>query len=94
MSKRIIALLLALVMVFALCACGNDTGNKDKDGDQASTKLKILDSEYVTEDYAIGIAKENTALLDKVNAALKELKDDGTLKTCLLYTSPSPRDRG
>ena len=71
--KKFVAMLLALVMVFALCACGNDTGNKDKDGDQASTKLKILDSEYVTEDYAIGIAKENTALLDKVNAALKEL---------------------
>ena len=83
--KKFIALMLAMVMVFALCACGNDTGNKDKDGDQASTKLKILDSEYVTEDYAIGIAKENTALLDKVNAALKELKDDGTLKTVTDY---------
>ena len=83
--KKFIALLLAMVMVFALCACGNDTDNKDKDGDQASTKLKILDSEYVTEDYAIGIAKENTALLDKVNAALKELKDDGTLKTVTDY---------
>lgn len=83
--KKFISLMLAMVMVFALCACGNDTGNKDKDGDQASTKLKILDSEYVTEDYAIGIAKENTALLDKVNAALKELKDDGTLKTVTDY---------
>ena len=78
--KKILAMILAAAMVFALCACGNDTGNKDKDGDQASTKLKILDSEYVTEDYAIGIAKENTALLDKVNAALKELKDDTKAK--------------
>ena len=83
--KKFIALLLAMVMVFALCACGNNNDNKDKDGDQASAKLKILDSEYVTEDYAIGIAKENTALLDKVNAALKELKDDGTLKTVTDY---------
>lgn len=81
--KKFIALVLAMVMVLALCACGNNN-NKDNDSD-ASAKLKILDSEYVTEDYAIGIAKENTALLDKVNAALKELKDDGTLKAVIDY---------
>lgn len=81
--KKFIALVLAMVMVLALCACGNNN-NKDNDSD-ASAKLKILDSEYVTEDYAIGIAKENTALLEKVNAALKELKDDGTLKAVIDY---------
>ena len=81
--KKFVALMLALVMVLALCACGNNN-NKDNDSD-ASAKLKILDSEYVTEDYAIGIAKENTALLEKVNAALKELKDDGTLKAVIDY---------
>ena len=70
--------MLALVMVLALCACGNNN-NKDNDSD-ASAKLKILDSEYVTEDYAIGIAKENTALLEKVNAALKELIADGSVQ--------------
>ena len=59
--KKFIALVLAMVMVLALCACGNNNDNKDNDSD-ASAKLKILDSEYVTEDYAIGIAKENTAL--------------------------------
>lgn len=41
--------------------------------------LTILDTEYVTEDYAIGIGKGNTALLDAVNAALAELKADGTI---------------
>ena len=45
----------------------------------ANEGLKILDSEYVTEDYAIAIAKENTELLQKVNTALAELKADGTL---------------
>ena len=84
--KKFIALLLAMVMVFALCACSNNNDKKDDtNGDQASVKLKILDSEYVTEDYAIGIAKENTDLLEKVNAALKELKDDGTLKAVTDY---------
>ena len=45
--------------------------------------LKILDTEYVTEDYAIGISKDNTALRDAVNNALKELIDDGTVQAIL-----------
>lgn len=45
----------------------------------ANSGLKILDTEYVTEDYAIAISKDNDELLKKVNNALKELKDDGTV---------------
>lgn len=41
--------------------------------------LTILDTEYVTEDYAIGIGKGNTALLEAVNDALAKLKADGTI---------------
>ncbi len=46
---------------------------------EANEGLKILDTEYITEDYAAAIAKENTELLDKVNAALAELKDAGVI---------------
>lgn len=46
----------------------------------ANEGLKILESEYAVEDYAIAVAKENTELLDKINKAMKELKDDGTIK--------------
>lgn len=45
--------------------------------------LKILDTEYVTEDYAIGVSKDNAALRDAVNNALKELIDDGTVQSIL-----------
>ena len=45
----------------------------------ANTGLKILDTAYAQEDYAIGVAKGNTALLDSINGALKELQADGTL---------------
>ena len=45
--------------------------------------LKILDTEYVTEDYAIAVAKENTALKDAINAAMAELKEDGTIQGIL-----------
>lgn len=41
--------------------------------------LKILDTEYVVEDYAIAVAKENTDLLADINKALAELKADGSI---------------
>lgn len=40
--------------------------------------LKILQSAYSQEDYAICFAKDSTDLCDKVNEAIKELKDEGT----------------
>ena len=46
----------------------------------ANAGLVILETEYVTEDYAACIAKDNTELLGKVNDALAELKADGTLQ--------------
>ncbi len=46
----------------------------------ANEGLKILDTEYVTEDYAICFAKKNTELQEKVNDALKELIEDGSVK--------------
>ena len=42
--------------------------------------LKILDTEYANEDYAIGFAKGNDALREAVNAAIAELKADGTFQ--------------
>ena len=45
----------------------------------ADAGLVILETEYVTEDYAIAVAPENTELLEKINAALKELIEDGTV---------------
>jgi polar amino acid transport system substrate-binding protein len=45
--------------------------------------LQILDEAFAVEDYAIAIAKGNEDLLDKVNAALAELKEDGTLQAII-----------
>jgi len=45
--------------------------------------LTILDTEYVVEDYAIGMSKENPALLAAVNSALAELKADGTVQAII-----------
>ena len=42
--------------------------------------LKILDEAFATEDYAVAVAKDNEELLEQVNTALAELKEDGTLQ--------------
>ena len=46
----------------------------------ANPGLKVLDTSYAEEDYAIGLAK-GSALEDAINAALEELKADGTLQS-------------
>ncbi len=46
----------------------------------ANEGLKILDTEFAVEDYAIGMQKGNTQLLDAINAAMAELKADGTFQ--------------
>lgn len=54
-----------------LTACLSGCGSK-------KVTLKILDTEYANEDYAICVAKENTELLKQINDALAEIKADGT----------------
>ena len=56
---------------------------------KANEGLKILDTSYADEDYAIAIAKSNTDLLAKINAALKELTDDGTIPAIIEKYIPS-----
>ena len=55
------------------------------DGEPAKTfvsqieGLKILEESFTDEEYAIAVKKGNTELLDKINAALKTLRENGTL---------------
>ena len=45
--------------------------------------LTILDTEYAVEDYAIGVAKGNTSLLNAINTVLEELQADGTIQSII-----------
>ena len=89
--KKFITLLLAVLMVASLAACGSKEPAPAADGSAAAepaaagVQLKILDSEYVTEDYAIAVAKENTDLLDSINTALTALIADGTVAQVVDY---------
>ena len=50
---------------------------------KANAGLTILEGEFANEDYAIGVAKGNTALLDAINGALEELIADGTVQSII-----------
>ena len=49
----------------------------------ANAGLKILETEYVIEDYAIGVNKGNTELVEAINGALAALTADGTVQAIL-----------
>ena len=49
----------------------------------ANEGLKILETEYVLEEYAAAMSKDNTALFEAVNAALEELIADGTVQAII-----------
>lgn len=50
---------------------------------KANPGLKLLDGNWVEEEYAIGFGKNNTALVEAVNKALKELIADGTVQNII-----------
>ncbi len=78
---KVIAVILALVTVVSVFAACN-SGNKEpaKENANEDVKLTILSTEYITEDYAIAVSKDDPQLLEDINNALKSLKEDGTVK--------------
>lgn len=70
-----------------------------------TTGLKILEEPFAEEDYAICISKDNADLTAKINEALAQLKEDGTLDNIIKnyigddtkgqspYESPADVDR-
>ena len=46
-------------------------------------ELTMLDTAYSEESYAIAVSKDNTELTEKLNGAMAELKEDGTLDAIL-----------
>lgn len=46
---------------------------------EKNSDLKILSDPFADEEYSIALDKKSTDLKDKINKALKELKEDGTL---------------
>ena len=49
----------------------------------ANEGLVILDTEYTTENYAICVNKDDAEFLEKINGALEELINDGTVQSII-----------
>jgi len=56
---------------------------------EGKSELKILESEYAVEDYAIAVSKNNPELLEKINKALAELKAEGKIDEIIEKYIPS-----
>ena len=64
--KKILAFLLAAIMVFSLAACGS------------TESVKIININLTEEQYAFGVDKNQPELLEKVNAFIDKIMEDGT----------------
>ena len=45
--------------------------------------LEILEEDFATEEYAIAVSKDNPELTESINAALAELKEEGTIDSII-----------
>ena len=50
---------------------------------EGNADLKVLEEPFTEEDYAIAVSKDNTELTEKINTALAELKEDGTIQSII-----------
>lgn len=102
--KKILSLSLAALLCLGLLAgCGGDKGSDTppppEGGEPATSmdpaaaaKLSILETEYITEDYAICMKKDSPLLAD-INKALADLKADGSLDAIIAkYIEGTPHD--
>jgi len=68
--KKLVAFLLALSMAAAMLAgCG---------AKEASEKVKVIDIDLTSEEYAFGVDKTQPELLEQTNAFIAQIMDDGT----------------
>ncbi len=56
---------------------------------EANEGLMILETEYIEEQYAIAMSKDDAELYEKVNTALQELKADGTVDEIIAKYIPA-----
>ena len=76
--KKLTSVVLVAACALSLVACGG-SGDKDSKGGSSSTTAKVIDIDLTNEEYAFGVDKTQTDLLDKTNAFIEKIKSDGTL---------------
>lgn len=79
---KITALVLSVLFVascFAACSSNSgDDANSDSNSSNTA-KVKVIDIELSSEEYAFGVDKSQPELLEKANTFIKEIKENGKL---------------
>ena len=80
-STKIIAVVLTLVLATGIfAACGKKANDEKQPEAPAKKTVKVIDVNLTEEQYAFGVDKNQPELLEKVNAAIKEMKENGEME--------------
>ncbi len=77
--KKILCVVLAIVCVAAAFAGCSSKSNDDGGSNASTAKVKVIDIELSSEEYAFGVDKNQPELKEKCNELLKEMKSNGEL---------------
>ena len=88
MKKKLLSVLLAAVCVVSMAACGGKSNDTAADTESSDTSdaadgavtAKVIDFDLTNEEYAFGVDKEQPELLEKANAFIDRIQEDGTLE--------------
>lgn len=84
LTKKISAVVLAVLMIVVavFAGCSSKGGNDEKADEPATSaaKVKVVDIELSSEEYAFGVDKKQPELKEKCNELLKEMKSSDELE--------------
>ena len=80
-SAVVLAALMAVVAIFAGCSStkSNNDSKTNNESTTSAAKVKVVDIELSSEEYAFGVDKKQPELKEKCNELLKEMKSNGEL---------------
>lgn len=79
-SAVVLAVLMIVVAVFAGCSSKSSDDKKADEPATSAAKVKVVDIELSSEEYAFGVDKKQPELKEKCNELLKEMKSSGELE--------------
>lgn len=78
--KKLLAVALSTALVAGLIVgCGNKEDGKKAEEGNGKVTAKVIEVDLTDEEYAFGVDKSQTELLEQVNTFIQKIKDDGTL---------------
>lgn len=81
--KKLVSAVLVATCALSLTACGGSSSSSDEStasGSSSGSKTaKVIDIDLTNEEYAFGVDKDQTELLDQTNDFIAKIQEDGTL---------------